>query len=276
MGSDEPSVYLANAWVAAAAAVAGEIVDPADWASTSRRASHEPARAVVIPGDNIDTDVLYPGTYLNVTEVEQMTHHLFEGLDRAPEPAGGRHALVVGSNFGCGSSREHTAAMRASGISFLVGAGFARIFYRNCINLGLPAVVSEAAVAAERQLHDRARPRKRRRLVDGNALPLTPVPPFMREIFAAGGLIPGSAPAQTQKPRGLEPARGCGMPTPAVRTKCPYSETTHGRVHPSPHRPGDGIRDRHAWLKREGDRVAAGEPIVEVEAEKVNYELRHR
>ena len=109
------------------------------------------ARAIVIPGDDIDTDVLYPGTYLNVTEVEQMTHHLFEGLDPAlRDQLGGDTALVVGSNFGCGSSREHVPqAMSASGIRFLVGKSFARIFYRNCINLGLPAVVSEAdAVAA--------------------------------------------------------------------------------------------------------------------------------
>ena len=151
------------------------------------------ARAVVIPGDDIDTDVLYPGTYLNVTDVEQMTHHLFEGLDPAlRDRLGGDTALVVGSNFGCGSSREHVPqAMRASGIRFLIGAGFARIFYRNCINLGLPAVVSEAAVAVagdgstvELDLEDGSV------LVDGERFALNPVPPFMREIFAAGGLIP--------------------------------------------------------------------------------------
>ena len=151
------------------------------------------ARAVVIPGDDIDTDVLYPGAYLNVTDVEQMTHHLFEGLDPAlRDRLGGDTALVVGSNFGCGSSREHVPqAMRASGIRFLIGAGFARIFYRNCINLGLPAVVSETAVAAagdgstvELDLEDGSV------LVDEERFALNPVPPFMREIFAAGGLIP--------------------------------------------------------------------------------------
>jgi len=151
------------------------------------------ARAIVIPGDDIDTDVLYPGAYLNVTEVEQMTYHLFEGLDPAlRDRLGGDTALVVGSNFGCGSSREHVPqAMSASGIRFLVGAGFARIFYRNCINLGLPAVVSEPAVAAaeddsmlELDLEDGSV------VVDGTRFALTPVPPFMREIYAAGGLIP--------------------------------------------------------------------------------------
>ena len=161
------------------------------------------ARAVVIPGDDIDTDVLYPGTYLDVTDVEQMTDHLFEGLDPAlRDRLGGDTALVVGSNFGCGSSREHVPqAMRASGIGFLVGAGFARIFYRNCINLGLPAVVSEAAVAAagdgstvELDLEDGSV------LVDEERFALNPVPPFMREIFAAGGLIPW---VLMQRKRGL-------------------------------------------------------------------------
>jgi 3-isopropylmalate/(R)-2-methylmalate dehydratase small subunit len=150
-------------------------------------------RAIVIAGDDIDTDVLYPGTFLDITDVEQMTHHLFEGLDPTLRSRlGGDTALIVGSNFGCGSSREHVPrAMRASGISFLVGASFARIFYRNCINLGLPAVVSEAAVAAatddstvELDLEDGSV------VVDGTRFALTPVPPFLREIFAAGGLIP--------------------------------------------------------------------------------------
>jgi 3-isopropylmalate/(R)-2-methylmalate dehydratase small subunit len=150
-------------------------------------------RAIVISGDDIDTDVLYPGTFLDITDVEQMTHHLFEGLDPALRSRlGGDTALMVGSNFGCGSSREHVPqAMRASGVRFLVGAGFARIFYRNCINLGLPVVVSEAAVAAatddstvELDLEDGSV------VVDATRFALTPVPPFMREIFAAGGLIP--------------------------------------------------------------------------------------
>jgi 3-isopropylmalate/(R)-2-methylmalate dehydratase small subunit len=151
------------------------------------------ARAVVIPGDDIDTDVLYPGTYLDVTDVEQMTDHLFEGLDPAlRDRLGGDTALVVGSNFGCGSSREHVPqAMRASGIRFLIGTGFARIFYRNCINLGLPAAVAPDAV-------DAASPGSSLDLdldggtvtVDGKAFLINPVPEFLLEMFAAGGLVP--------------------------------------------------------------------------------------
>jgi 3-isopropylmalate/(R)-2-methylmalate dehydratase small subunit len=150
-------------------------------------------RAVIVPGDNIDTDVLYPGQFLNVTDVSQMTNHLFEGLDPTlRDRFGGDTALVVGSNFGAGSSREHVPqAMAASGVSFLVGRSFARIFYRNCINLGLPAVMSSEAVGA-------AAPDSALVLdldagtidVDGRQLPIAPVPEFMREMFAAGGLVP--------------------------------------------------------------------------------------
>ena len=151
------------------------------------------ARAVVIPQDDVDTDVLYPGPFLNVTDVTQMKAHLFEGLDPALRGSlEGETALVVGSNFGCGSSREHVPqAMRASGIRFLVGRSFARIFYRNAVNLGLPAVVSAKAVDA---ITDGARLEldleRATIAVDGEVFPISPLPPFMLAIFAAGGLEP--------------------------------------------------------------------------------------
>jgi 3-isopropylmalate/(R)-2-methylmalate dehydratase small subunit len=150
-------------------------------------------RAVVIRQDDVDTDVLYPGEYLNITDVEKMTEYLFEGLDPAlRDELGGDTALVVGSNFGAGSSREHVPqAMAASGIRFLVGKSFARIFYRNCINLGLPIVIAPDAV-------DAASPGSTLELdleggvvtVDGSAFTVSPVPAFLREMFAAGGLVP--------------------------------------------------------------------------------------
>jgi 3-isopropylmalate/(R)-2-methylmalate dehydratase small subunit len=123
-------------------------------------------RAVVIRQDDVDTDVLYPGQFLNVTDVDKMIPHLFEGLDPSlRDQLSGDTALVVESNFGTGSSREHVPqAMAASGIRFVVGKSFARIFYRNCINLGLPAVMAPDAVDA--------------------------VPDFLREMFTAGGLVP--------------------------------------------------------------------------------------
>ena len=150
-------------------------------------------RAVLISQDNVDTDVLYPGQYLNITDVEKMTEYLFEGLDPSlRDECDGDTVLVVGSNFGAGSSREHVPqAMSASGIRFVVGKSFARIFYRNCINLGLPALIAPDAV-------DAASPGSALELdldagtvtVDGRAFQISPVPAFLREMFAVGGLVP--------------------------------------------------------------------------------------
>ncbi len=149
-------------------------------------------RAVVIAQDNVDTDVLYPGPYLNVTDVETMKRYLFEGLDPSlRDELGGDTALVVGENFGPGSSREHVPqAMKAWGIQFLVGRSFARTFGRNCLNLGLPIVTCPAAV-------DAAKPGSILRLdlaagrveVDGTSFDVPSFPPFMRELIAAGGLV---------------------------------------------------------------------------------------
>lgn len=98
-------------------------------------------------GDNIDTDLIYPGRYLNITDREKTPQHLFElaypeirGLIRPGA------FIVGGRNFGCGSSREQaTAALKYAGVGAVIAVSFARIFYRNSINLGLPALVSTAA-----------------------------------------------------------------------------------------------------------------------------------
>jgi len=151
------------------------------------------ARAVVIPRDDVDTDVLYPGPFLNVTDVTSMKAHLFEGLDPTlRDRVQGETALVVGANFGCGSSREHVPqAMKASGIRFLVGRSFARIFYRNAVNLGLPAVVCAAAVDASHDgSHVELDLAGSSVTVDGRPFAIAPVPDFMRALFAAGGLEP--------------------------------------------------------------------------------------
>jgi 3-isopropylmalate/(R)-2-methylmalate dehydratase small subunit len=148
--------------------------------------------AVVIAQDNVDTDVLYPGTYLNVDDPEAMSAHLFEGLDPAlREQMRPDTILVVGENFGAGSSREHVPlAMKASGVTCLVGKSFARIFRRNCLNLGLPLVDCPAAVAAtaggsqvEVDLDAGAV------TVDGSAFDVAPMPDFMRRMVTSGGLI---------------------------------------------------------------------------------------
>jgi len=147
--------------------------------------------ALVVPGDDVDTDVMYPGAYLNVEDPEQMAQYLFEGFDPTlRERLVDGTILVVGANFGIGSSREHVPlAMTGSGIRGVVGRSFARIFYRNCVNLGLAIVASpEAADAARdgsRVVIDTAGAVE----VDGSAFDVPPAPPLVLELGAAGGLV---------------------------------------------------------------------------------------
>lgn len=147
--------------------------------------------ALVIAQDNVDTDVLYPGPYLNIVDPQQMKRYLFEGLDpslrdRLKEDT----ILVVGENFGAGSSREHVPlAMKAWGIRCLVGKSFARIFYRNCINLGLLAIpCREAADVARDGSFVRIDTNSSVIEVDGRTYHMPSLPPFLLDIIAAGGL----------------------------------------------------------------------------------------
>ena len=107
-------------------------------------------RVRAVLGDNIDTDIIYPGRYLNITDREKTAEHLFELA--YPEIRAGLQPgdfIVAGKNFGCGSSREQAAAaLKFAGAGAVIAASFARIFFRNAINLGLAAVVSPEAAAA--------------------------------------------------------------------------------------------------------------------------------
>ncbi len=148
--------------------------------------------AVVIRERNVDTDVLYPGPFLSIQDVNQMKQPLFEGLNPAlRDELVGDTVLIVGENFGTGSSREHVPqAMKASGIRCVVGKSFARIFYRNCINLGMPVVVCPGAAEA-------ASPGSRIRIdteagtveVDGKRFEAKPIPAFMHDMLSSGGLV---------------------------------------------------------------------------------------
>lgn len=150
-------------------------------------------KAVLIAQDNVDTDVLYPGQFLNVLDPAEMPKHLFEGLDPSlRDQLRGDTILVAGANFGTGSSRENVpTAMRAAGIRCVLAKSFARIFHRNCINLGLPAIACPEAVGAARTGStieietDTGEIR-----VDGETYPSQPLPPFMLELLGAGGLVP--------------------------------------------------------------------------------------
>ena len=150
-------------------------------------------KAVVIDQDDVDTDVMYPGQFIGTLDDNEMAKHLFEGLDPSlREQLVGDTILFAGSNFGTGSSRENVpAAMRASGIRCVVAKSFARIFRRNCINLGLPALASPEAVTAARPGSAiRVEPAAGVIQIDGQAFAAQPLPSFMLELLEAGGLVP--------------------------------------------------------------------------------------
>ncbi len=100
-------------------------------------------------GDNIDTDVIIPARYLNTTDKKELASHCMEDLDKTfTTRVKVGDILVAGKNFGCGSSREHAPiAIKENGISLIIAKSFARIFYRNSINIGLPII--ECTAAAE-------------------------------------------------------------------------------------------------------------------------------
>jgi 3-isopropylmalate/(R)-2-methylmalate dehydratase small subunit len=145
-------------------------------------------------GNNINTDLIYPGKYLSITEPLEMGSHAMAGIDPAfsskVQPG---DILVVGSNFGCGSSREQAAiALKQAGVSAVIGISFARIFFRNIINQGVPAFQSSDAVELLKtgdniQLDFQNKSIKN--LTNGESCRFEPLPDFLMEIIEAGGNI---------------------------------------------------------------------------------------
>jgi len=145
-------------------------------------------------GDNVDTDAIIPARFLNVSDKDQLAKNCF--IDLRPEFRGGVHPgdiLVAGSNFGCGSSREHAPlAIQAAGVSAVVAGSFARIFYRNAFNIGLP--ILECAEAADLfaegvRVSVDLGSGEIRDLKNGLKASAKPLPEFMREMIQAGGLV---------------------------------------------------------------------------------------
>jgi 3-isopropylmalate/(R)-2-methylmalate dehydratase small subunit len=148
--------------------------------------------AVVISGDNVDTDVMYPGQYLNIDDPEEMKAHLFEGYDPTLRDRLGEDTIIItGWNFGIGSSREHVPlAIKAWGVKCIVGKSFARIFRRNCINLGLPLLACpEAAAAASDGSRIQIDVDRSEVVLDGQKFPAEPLSRFALELQEAGGLV---------------------------------------------------------------------------------------
>ncbi len=145
-------------------------------------------------GDNVDTDVIIPARYLNTSDPAELAKYCMIDIDETfvdrVEPG---DIIVANRNFGCGSSREHAPiAIKAAGVSCIIAATFARIFYRNAINTGLPILESEEATAkiadgdrieidfATGQIHN---------LTKNETYQAEPFPEFMQEIMQANGLI---------------------------------------------------------------------------------------
>ena len=152
-------------------------------------------RVRAVLGDNIDTDLIYPGRYLNITDREKTAEHLFELAYpelRANLEAG--DIIVAGRNFGCGSSREQAAAaLKFAGVGAVIAGSFARIFFRNAINLGLPAVVApqaSLACAAGDELEIDLVAGEIRNLSGNRVVEAAALDPRAVELIAAGGLIP--------------------------------------------------------------------------------------
>ncbi len=144
-------------------------------------------------GDNVDTDVIIPARYLNTSAPEELAAHCMEDIDsRFAGDVRRGDILVAGRNFGCGSSREHAPlAIKASGIACVIAESFARIFYRNALNIGLPILECPAAADAISSGDEVSIDLGAGRIVDlttGASFTAEPFPPFMMELIAAGGL----------------------------------------------------------------------------------------
>ena len=145
-------------------------------------------------GDNVDTDVIIPARYLNTASHKELAAHCMEDIDKDFVSRVKEGDIIVAEkNFGCGSSREHAPiAIKASGVSCVIASTFARIFYRNAINIGLPILECDAA-AQEIQSGDDVEVNFDTGVITdhttGKTYQAQPFPPFIQNIIKAGGLL---------------------------------------------------------------------------------------
>ena len=145
-------------------------------------------------GANVNTDVIIPARYLNVSDPAELAKHCMEDIDpefvTRMQPG---DIMMATTNFGCGSSREHAPlAIKASGISCIIAKSFARIFFRNAINIGLPLLECDEAVdktGAGDLLEVDLSGGKIKNLTNGMTFTAKPYPDFMAELISVGGLI---------------------------------------------------------------------------------------
>ena len=141
--------------------------------------------------DNVDTDVIIPARYLNTSDPKELASHCMEDIDpdflQKVKPG---DIIVAGSNFGCGSSREHAPlAIKTAGISCVVAKSFARIFYRNAINIGLPIIVCDGQFANGDALTVDLAAGTLQNQTTGESYAFPPFPEFLQKIITAGGLM---------------------------------------------------------------------------------------
>ena len=146
-------------------------------------------------GDNVDTDVIIPARYLTTSDPEELAKHCMEDIDPGFASAVQSGDIMVGGwNFGCGSSREHAPiAIQASGVSCVIAASFARIFYRNSINIGFPILECPKASEAIRSGDIISVDTKTGLITDettGEVFEAKAFPPFIDNIISKGGLLP--------------------------------------------------------------------------------------
>lgn len=145
-------------------------------------------------GDNIDTDVIIPARYLNTQSAAELASHCMEDIDKTFITRVKQGDLMVGGeNFGCGSSREHApVAIKAAGISCVIAKSFARIFYRNAINIGLPILECDAAangIDAGDEVEVDFDTGVITDVTKGESWQAAAFPPFIQNIIKAGGLL---------------------------------------------------------------------------------------
>ncbi len=155
-------------------------------------------------GADVDTDAIIPARYLNTSDPKELASHCMEDSTNPEFMKKMKHGdiIVAGKNFGCGSSREHAPiAIKAAGVACVVAKSFARIFYRNSFNMGLPIFESAEAVDGIKEgdeIEVDAGAGIIRNLSENREFKVAPVPAFMQELIAAGGLM-----AYTKKKAGL-------------------------------------------------------------------------
>jgi 3-isopropylmalate/(R)-2-methylmalate dehydratase small subunit len=170
-------------------------------------------------GDNVDTDLIIPARFLNISDKDEMGRNCFAdlrpGFVGEVKPG---DILVAGSNFGCGSSREHAPwALKRAGIGAVIAKSFARLFYRNAFNIGLPIVESDQAPEQIEEGEKVSLDFSTGEIVNktsGKRFLAKPVPPFMRAIIEAGGLVEYVKKTQgTDKPGGstVDPTAGTNV-----------------------------------------------------------------